>query len=74
MQIADGSSLGDTRINSDNLQIRIQLFSFCNPLINHRVAPGRIAAGQYNQFSPIQIIIGTGHNILTEGSFIGRHR
>ena len=73
MHIGDVACRGAARIDGNDLGAAL-LARGDKPLIKHRMAPGRVAADQYDQIGVLDILVAARHDILAERADMAGHR
>ena len=73
MDIGDVACRGVARIDGNDFRAAL-LARGNQPLIKHRMAPGRVAADQNDQIGRLDIVVAARHDILAEGADVPGHR
>ena len=50
------------------------MFCLHQPLIQHRMRPGRVRANEYHQIAVFHVLVAARHHVFTEGAFVAHHR
>ncbi len=72
MQVGQVATGGAARVDHHHLQLRSLGLGLDDALIDHRMGPGGVGAGQQNQVSQLQIFIAARHAVAAEGALVGR--
>src|SRR5690606_25481228 len=67
------ASLGPTRVD-DHQSGTAALAGGYDPLIDHRMTPGRVRSYQHDQIGLVEIVVAPGDDILPEGAEMARDR
>ncbi len=74
MKIGDVAGLGAARIDDHDLHRRSRALGRFQPLEQHGMAPGEIAADQHHEIGLLEILVAAGHRVAAEGALVARHR
>jgi len=77
VQIRQIAGIGAARVDDHYFHFRALLFRDFDALVQHRVAPGQVGAGENQQVGQLQVGVAAGHCVAAKGAFVagytGRH-
>ena len=74
MQVGQIAGRGAARVDHHDLHLRPGGLGFSDALVQHRVAPREVGAGQHHQIGHLQILIQSRHRIAAKGPPVTGHR
>ena len=74
MQVSNITCGGSARIDYHHLHLRVVALRLHQPLIEHRMRPGRVRASQHHQIAVFHILIAARHHVFAKGALVAHHR
>ena len=74
MQVGNIAGSGFTRVNHHHLHLRVVVLCLHQTLIEYRMRPGRVRAGQHHQIAVFHILVAARHHVFAKGAPVAHHR